>query len=203
MEFSKNLKQGNTYIRYKQRIPKDLIIRESQFQELWNTHPEESGTIIVCGKEIKTPRFFQNYGESYNFSGVNHKSLAITPTLQKYLDYVNELNQDKPYNFNQILVNWYRDGTDYIGYHSDDEKQLIPNTSIYCFSFGSERDFLIKSKNTDVDELYKYKLLNNSLIEMGGECQKYYKHSISKITGEKSLKIKPRISITIRAFTPT
>ena len=60
---------------------------------------------------------------------------------------------------------------------------------------------LLKSKNVDIDETYKYKLLNNSLIEMGGECQKYYKHSISKITGEKASKTKPRISITIRAFT--
>ena len=201
MEFTKKLKQGSTYIKYKQRIPSDLIIKKSEFQDFWDTHPDNRGNVIICGKQITTPRFFQNYGESYNFSGKKHESIPITPFLKKYLDYINSLNQDKDYQFNQILVNWYQDGNDYIGYHSDDESQLVPNTSIYCFSFGQERDFFLKSKNVDIDETYKYKLLNNSLIEMGGECQKYYKHSISKICGEKANKTKPRISITIRAFT--
>ena len=36
---------------------------------------------------------------------------------------------------------------------------------------------------------------------MGGECQKYYKHSIPKVTGKKADNMGKRISVTIRAFT--
>ena len=69
---------------------------------------------------------------------------------------------------------------------------LVKNSPIYCFSFGQERNFVVDNK----EERYVYTLLNNSLIVMGGECQKYYKHSIPK-----RLRIKDsRISITIRAF---
>lgn len=192
MNSRKKLKTGDTYIKYYQQIPiKNLHLTSEQYNALWNLHPEEYPKIKIFNKEINTPRWFQNYGHSYQFSNKNHRALPIPEILQPYLDYANI--QESDYNFNGILVNWYKDGGHYIGPHKDDERDLVKGSPIYCFSFGQERRFIISRLP---DEKYEYTLPNNSLIIMGGECQKYYKHSIPKT----KKKCTSRISITIRAF---
>ena len=47
---------------------------------------------------------------------------------------------------NELLVNWYRDGSDYIGPHSDDERELVKGAGIYCISYGATRDFVLCKK---------------------------------------------------------
>ena len=63
--------------------------------------------------------------------------------LKKILKWV---NKHSGLSYKQILCNWYENGNHYIGPHSDDETQLVKNSAIYSFSFGQERDFVIKSK---------------------------------------------------------
>ena len=192
-----SLATGNCYIEYFQLIDENLRINSQQFQELWDLHPSEFGKIRIFGKTINTPRYFQNYGHAYNFSGKNHSSIPVPEILQPFLDWVNLREPD--YNFNGILVNWYQDGSHYIGFHSDDEKSLVKNSPIYCFSLGQERNFVVQSKSNKEDKRI-FVLQNNSLIIMGGECQRFYKHSIPKVSGKNCSKMKSRISITIRAF---
>ena len=193
------LKEGNCFLDYYQNIDNNLKINKTGFDEIWNLHPEDFGKINLFGKEINTPRFFQNYGEGiYKFSNITHNSIPIPNILNKYLDWV---NNREILNYNGILINWYENGNHYIGSHSDDEKSLIKNSNIYCFSFGQERDFIVQNKKNKEDK-QKFKLPNNSLIIMGGECQKYYKHSIPKKTGKNAIKLNSRVSITIRAFKP-
>jgi alkylated DNA repair dioxygenase AlkB len=175
-------------------LDSSLKLSKKKYEELWSLHPEERPTIFIFGKHIKTPRWFQNYGHEYKFSGNNNQVLEIPEILQYYLDYVN--SQEPTYNYNGILVNWYQDGSHYIGKHSDDEKDLIKNSPIYCFSFGSERKFIVESKSKTNKKKHTFTLDNNSLTIMGGECQKYYTHAIPKT--KKPLG--SRISITIRAF---
>lgn len=186
----RKLKQGESYISYHPQIPEEIKLSKLHFNQLWEMHPQEKPKIKIFGKEIECPRWFKNYGRDYTFSGINHKSEDIPPIIKKYLDYVNSTEHE--YNYNGVLVNWYEDGSHYIGKHSDNEKSLVEKAPIYCFSFGSERRFILENEN----EKYKYQLLNNSLIIMGGECQKYYKHSIPKT----KKKIDRRISITLREF---
>ena len=188
----KKLSEGNSYIKYRTILPDNLKISKTKYEELWNMHPENFGQIKIFNKLINTPRWFQNYGHNYNFSNMDHSCQEIPEILQPFINFVNK--SEPTINYNGILVNWYENGSHYIGKHSDDEKDLIPISPIYCFSFGSERNFIIESKSNK-DNKYKYKLLNNSLIVMGGDCQKYYKHSIPKSKTNDS-----RISITIRAF---
>lgn len=190
MESLKKLNMGTSYIKYYSQIPKDLQLSKEGYKNLWDLHPEEYGQIHLFNKTINTPRWFQNYGHSYKFSGMDHEAQPIPIILQPFIDYVNSL--EPTFNYNGILVNWYKNGSHYIGKHSDDERSLVKNSPIYCFSFGQERKFVVDNK----EEKYVYKLLNNSLIVMGGECQKYYKHSITKT--KKSCN--SRISVTIRAF---
>jgi len=183
-----------SWIKYS-HLPEELCLSPSDTDVLWKTQPDERAKVKIFSKEMQIPRKQQAYGKPYKFSGVLHESVHIPLMIQKYIDYANELEEDASNGvFNMALLNWYESGTEYIGYHSDDEAQMVKGSNIYCFSFGATRDFLLKNKDTK--EVMKIALENNTLVIMGGDCQKTHKHSIPK-----RLKIKDyRISITLRKF---
>jgi alkylated DNA repair dioxygenase AlkB len=166
----------------------------TSFDKLWELKPLHKPILNIYGKKIEAPRYFQNYGADYYFSGKLHSGTPVPIILQPYLDYVNKLENKLENKFNNVLVNFYEDNNQYISYHSDNEKNIKKNSNIYCFSFGAERMFYIKNNETKL--VQKYKLLNNSCIIMGNSFQKYYTHSIPKT----SKIFDKRISITIRCF---
>lgn len=193
-----NLPQGNSWIEIYPELPFDTRVGEDLYKDLWNLHPQDYAEIKIFGKTFQTPRWHQSYGKSYKFSGISHKCSPIKHRyLKKLLNWVNSDNKTGA-TCNQILVNWYRDGNHYMGEHSDDESQLVPRSNIYSFSYGQQRDFVIKSKNK-IDSYRKViAMKNNSLIVMGGETQIFYKHCVPK----RALSKCPasRINITLRAF---
>ena len=194
-EFNVNIDPTNkSWIKYFPSIPETLSLNKEQFEKLWNLHPKEKGIVKIMGKEIETPRWQQAYGQSYAFSGTVNKALPFHPIILKYVNWANEQTKNEKGEFNMALLNWYENGDHYIGHHSDDEKQLIRKSSIYCFSFGASRDFVLKNKITK--ENTKVELHNNSLIIMGGKCQKTHTHTLPK---RKKVNEK-RISITLRKF---
>lgn len=155
-----------------------------QFQAIWGLRPDESQKVRIYGKTVDTPRRYNVYGISYEFAGqANIANPEVPEILRPFLAYGNS-----------ILVNYYKDGNDYIGYHSDDERSLLHGQQIYCFSYGAQRKFKFKHKTTD--EVLDIILPNNSLLVMKQDTQKNWKHSLpvmKKITT-------PRISITIRTM---
>jgi len=188
------LPHGDSWVWVFPTIPEDIRIDDSTFERLWNSHPEKKGEGIIMGRTVEFPRWQQSYGQGYSFTGMHHSALPITdPYMTQLLEWVCT-HSGEPYK--QILVNWYSDGNHYIGPHSDDERQLVPGSSIYSFSYGQERDFVIKSK----DGTYRNVITmpNNSLLIMGGDMQKYYKHSVPKRALSKCAD--KRINITFRLF---
>ena len=93
---------------------------------------------------------------------------------------------------NSILVNYYKDGEDYIGFHSDDEKALVANQRIHCFSYGAERKFKFKHKQTE--EVIDLMLPNNSYLIMKEQTQKNWKHALPVMKKVNNR----RISVTVR-----
>lgn len=90
----------------------------------------------------------------------------------------------------------YSDGTNYIGAHSDDESDLQENAFIVSVSFGATRDFVFTHKITK--EKVSMILKSGSVVLMGGDCQKNWKHEVPK-----RLKIKePRINLIFRSVIP-
>ncbi len=196
--FNIKLDKGNSYVVVNNQIDDNLKLDTESFEALWKLKPTVRPTIIMFDKHIQVPRYYQNYGRDYKFSGVHNTCLEVPNILQPYLDYCNQIETE--YQFNGILVNWYPDGKSYIGFHSDDEKQLVKDSPIYCFSFGQPRRFVLLEKTGE--KLRKeFTLSNNSYIVMGGQCQKYYKHSIPKIIRKSELEnCGRRISVTLRCF---
>jgi alkylated DNA repair dioxygenase AlkB len=82
-------------------------------------------------------------------------------------------------SFTHVLLNYYRNGADSMGWHRDNEKVLGTNPTIASVSFGASRAFqlrhyLTKSMKQDII------LEHGSLLVMKGECQHYWEHQIPK-----------------------
>ncbi len=89
-------------------------------------------------------------------------------------------------------MNFYKNGENYIGWHSDDENDLCKNTPIFSVSLGATRDFQLRHKVTG--QTFEQPLRNNSLVIMYPPCQDIYKHQLPK---RKKVK-ESRLNLTFR-----
>jgi len=169
------------------------------FDELWDLQPEEYGEVRIIGKLIRTPRKTQSYLHDYTFSGTQHLGVDLPVALTPFLETMNRSDYATKNKFNEVLVNWYADGTEYIGAHSDDERNLLKNSPIVTISLGSSRTFRIRDRQTK-EIVRDYVLNNRSVGVMGGQFQREFKHEVVKVGGKKGQNIGPRISITLRKF---
>lgn len=166
--------------------------KHTYFNELLNKIEWTNEKLIMFGKEITTKRKVAFYGDSlmsYTYSNKTKQALAWTPLL---LGIKNLTTSFTGSHYNACLLNLYHDGEEGMGWHSDDEKEIIPNSSIASLSFGAERKFAIKHKTTK--ETHSILLENGSLFEMLGSFQKHWLHSMPK---SKKI-IAPRINLTFR-----
>ena len=144
--------------------------------------------------KIPFPRLVAWYGDegaNYYYSGIHNSPLSWTPLLHGLRCACNM--RGPPHKFNSVLLNYYRSGEDSIGYHSDDERDLVKDSTIATVSFGGPRTLCFKSKENKKD-VRKIILEPGSLLTMGGDCQKNWLHSIPKEIEMKE----PRISLTFR-----
>ena len=150
------------------------------------------GTIKIFGKEHNIPRlqaWYANEDINYKYSGKALLRNNWNPVLNEIKDDIELATSQK---FNSVLGNLYRDGSDSMGLHADDEKELGENPVIASFSLGEERDIYFKHKNKNIS--FSIPQESGKLIVMSGSTQKYWKHGIKKT---KKIK-KPRINLTFR-----
>jgi alkylated DNA repair dioxygenase AlkB len=189
-------------------------VTRATFRELWQLHPEKRALVFVFGTMYETPRWQQAFGQAYTYSGVRHAAWPLDrhPYLIELIEWVRHdsrrySSDGEPLAYNSALVNWYEDGEHYIAAHSDDERQLVSSAPIYSFSFGCPRTFRVKLKRSrdGVDkgdlatvDLAKVdlRMLDNTLLVMGGTMQQHYTHEVPKEKRATSA----RINITFRVF---
>lgn len=185
------------------KMEPEAILSLEEFDDLWCAHPRDKSVIRLLGKDIECPRWSQCFGKSYFYSGVQHKSIPFTPILQRYLDYANTIRKCE---FNMCVVNWYENGLNYIGSHSDDEPQIYQdekgNTKIFSISFGQERAFYFTPKYLDDKNAFqkRIELGHGDCLMMCGKTQSTHKHSLPKVIGQKGTSMGRRISLTFRQF---
>ena len=154
--------------------------------------PWESMTIKMFGRDTKIPRlqcWIGDEGCEYRYSG---KQLNRQIWNQDLTMIRKKIFKELKIDFNSVLANYYRDGKDSMGWHSDDEKELGPNPTIASISFGSERDLVFRSKISK--KTLAIPQTNGCLILIDGETQKNWQHSIKKTQKV----IGPRINLTFR-----
>jgi len=98
--------------------------------------------------------------------------------------------------FNSCLLNLYRDGTDHMSWHSDNEKLYGDDPVIGSLSFGATRRFLLRS-NDDHSQKWECSLASGDVLVMKGSTQRHWTHSIPKAMQVAQ----PRINLTFRQIT--
>lgn len=182
------------------KIPQ-RISRTSSFKTYWKLHPKKHGQVKkpFSGELIDVARWQKSYLRDYKFSGVVHKGHKLPAEFEPFLKWMNETKYAIKHEFNEVLVNWYEDGSHYIGSHSDDEGGLHSRSDIVTISLGEKRKFRIRDKKTKKIVL-DIELDNRTVVVMRGDTQKEFKHEIVKVNGKKGSQLGPRISITMRQF---
>ncbi|MFC4212724.1 alpha-ketoglutarate-dependent dioxygenase AlkB family protein [Pedobacter lithocola] len=167
---------------------------DGYFDVLWNTIDWKNDEAFIMGKHIITKRKVAWYGDSdyaYTYSRSSKTALPWTAELLS----LKEIAEEKTgTTFNSCLLNLYHDGDEGMAYHSDDEKALAKNSAIASISFGAERKFLLKHKQTK--ETIGIFLANGSLLVMADETQTNWLHRLP--TTKKVSK--PRINLTFRTM---
>ena len=167
---------------------------DKYFHHLLNDIQWKNDEVVIYGKRIITKRKVSWYGDEnydYTYSNTTKKALKWTNQLIELKSIVEEKSGSK---FNSCLLNLYHNGEEGMSWHSDDEKELKENYTIASVSFGAERKFVFKHKQTkDKIELI---LEHGSLLLMKDETQKHWMHSLPKT--KKVLN--PRVNLTFRKF---
>ncbi|MBL7873128.1 MAG: alpha-ketoglutarate-dependent dioxygenase AlkB [Cyclobacteriaceae bacterium] len=146
----------------------------------------------IFGKHIITKRKVAWYGNnnySYTYSNTTKQALLWTKELMELKKCVEEFTETA---FNSCLLNLYHTGEEGMAWHSDDEKMLGKDSSIASLSFGAERKFAFKHKQTK--EVVSLILESGSLLVMKGTTQTNWQH---RLPLTKKIKT-PRINLTFR-----
>ncbi|WP_250434041.1 alpha-ketoglutarate-dependent dioxygenase AlkB family protein [Hanstruepera flava] len=176
-------------------IPNFLNINEAHelFGYLRKDVDWQHDDITLFGKTYKQPRltaFYSDTKRTYTYSNITMEPRLFTPKLLKLK---RQLELTFGYQFNSVLLNLYRDGSDSNGWHADNEKELGKKPVIASISLGAERLFHFKHR-TLKHERHKLKLEHGSLLIMSGEMQEYWLHQIPKTKKP----IGERINLTFR-----
>jgi alkylated DNA repair dioxygenase AlkB len=156
--------------------------------------PWRQESIFVWGKMHLQPRLAAWYGDpgsEYTYSGIKLTPLPWTNLL---LEIKRRIETVTAASFNSVLLNYYRDNRDSMGFHSDYEPELGARPVIASLSLGEERTFVLKRKANKIAKSVRLRLASGSLLLMKGETQRYWKHGIAKETRPCG----PRINLTFR-----
>ena len=153
-----------------------------------------SESITLWGKQFLQPRLSAWYGDvSYTYSGLTMTALPFTPLFLEIKQSVEVVCGKR---FNSVLLNYYRNESDSMGMHSDDEAELGPRPAIASVSFGATRTFILRHKRSK--RSIKLDLTDGSLLLMAGSTQANWSHGINKTRRPTG----PRVNLTFRLIAP-
>ena len=198
---------GNGKIQY---YPNFIKSQENTYQSIVDSIPWDQGVYNMYGKEVFTPRLlwamrdeYSDISKEYNVTGSsvwNELLAQLRTEVEDFLrkEYFSKKeNQIKDLDISKSFLryaqlNYYRDGKDYIGWHTD--KEMKENDIIVSISLGTARRFQfmnIKDNNIKCE----LSLEPGSLLVFDTIVgKKQWKHRIPK-----ELKVKDgRINITFR-----
>jgi len=190
------------------------IYAQNHYKKLFNLHPENRGKIVMYNEEIESERWHRSYlktparnpdniKSSYMYSGLNfYDDLSLPQPFQNFLDFLNELEENEKYN--QVTVNWYANGNDFIAAHSDCRIGMKPASDIAIVTLCDnqcdtrELQFIAKPiKKIESNAIYKMVKIETKqgcIIKMHGDTQLKFRHKVPKSPNIVS----SRISLSFR-----
>jgi alkylated DNA repair dioxygenase AlkB len=163
-------------------------------ENLLETIDWKNDEAVIFGKLIITKRKVAWYGDttfSYTYSKRSKQALIWTTELLALKTLVEAKTGE---TYNSCLLNLYHTGTEGMGWHSDAEKNLKKNGAIASVSFGAERKFTFKHKNSK--ETVSQNLSHGSLLVMKEDTQTHWQHRLPPTTRITT----PRVNLTFRTI---
>lgn len=147
--------------------------------------------ISLFGRSMQMPRLVAWQGDRpYTYSGHTHPPAQWSPEVLSIKKVVDDLAGAR---FNAVLLNYYRDGRDSMGWHSDDERSLGLEPLIASVSLGAERVFQVRRRD-DHRERFSFLLPHGSCLVMAGAMQRYWQHALPKTAKP----VGARVNLTFR-----
>jgi len=160
----------------------EKIIADEQIEPLYNALLNniqwENERVVMFGKEIITKRKVALYSDpsiAYRYASKTKIGLPWIDTLIEIKNITESVTKE---SYNACLLNLYHNGEESMGWHSDNEKEIITGSSIASLSLGANRKFSFKHKETK--ETISIELENGSLLEMKGTIQSRWWHALPK-----------------------
>lgn len=143
-------------------------------QLTWAQYP-----IRMFGKILLQPRLIAWYGDAgvrYKYAQTELLAEGWVPLLEQWRQQIEAFANA---SFNCVLANYYRDGQDSMGWHSDDEPELGPQPTIASISLGATRRLQFRHRQ-DHQQKAQVDLEAGSLLLMRGNSQADWQHQIAK-----------------------
>lgn len=169
-------------------------VADDHLKKLLQDIPWKNDEAVIFGKLVRTKRKVAWYGDKafeYTYSNITKKALPWTDELLQLKASVEDRTGE---TFNSCLLNLYHNGHEGMAWHSDDEKDLEKHGAIASLSFGAERRFGFKHKQSG-QKVY-IRLQHGSLLVMKGATQAHWLH---RLPPAKRILL-PRVNLTFRTI---
>ncbi len=196
--FSENLSETNLLpydgdVRYYGSVYTTIESQEI-YSHLLENIAWKNDVAVLFGKRIVTARKVAWYAEKefeYEYSNTKKIALVWNDVLLKLKAKVESITNE---TYNACLLNLYHTGKEGMAWHSDAEKDLKKHGAIASLSFGAERKFAFKHKQSK--ETKSLTLEQGSLLVMKGNTQDHWLHRLPPTSKISS----PRINLTFRTI---
>ncbi|MEI7735242.1 MAG: alpha-ketoglutarate-dependent dioxygenase AlkB [Ferruginibacter sp.] len=164
------------------------------YENLMHNIEWKNDEAIIFNKHIITKRKAAWYGDTnYAYTYSNTTKYAL-PWTKELLDLKAVVERHSGASYNSCLLNLYHSGDEGMAWHSDDEKTLAKDGAIASLSFGAERKFSFKHKQSG--ETVSLILESGSLLVMKGATQTNWLH---RLPPTKKIQ-HPRVNLTFRTI---
>lgn len=180
------------------------------FEKLERLAPEGKSSVRVYDKETGThvhkqiyrsflstgnvPEFDPGVEKSYMMSGFDESEYVpledLDPELKALFEHVQRVNP----KYNQMTINWYLSGDEYIEMHRDCDNAMIDDYKIsifnYCNEAGNDRVFVIEGDG----QREELALTDGEVITLDKYLNTEFRHGVPPSDNPES----KRISVTFR-----
>jgi alkylated DNA repair dioxygenase AlkB len=140
-------------------------------------------------KVVTAPRMVSWYGDN------NRPDRKSNPNWPKELLTIRKkVEEETRIQFNAVLLNLYRNGTDGVGWHSDKTSSTNKDMNIASVTFGETRMFRLRHKFMKHIPQVEIPLYHGSFLWMAGSTNSYWEHQVPKTARD----VLPRINLTFR-----
>ena len=174
-------------------VPIFSIAEANHWQQLLSQKVAwKNDELMMFGKMIVTSRKVALYADNTTTYTYSKQTKQALPWTTELLQLKQIIEAKTAQTFNMCLLNLYHHGKESMGWHSDNESELQTNGSIASLSFGAERKFMFKHKESK--KIITLNLEHGSLLLMQGSIQQHWLHQLPPMAKVEA----PRINLTFR-----